>query len=285
LALPERPPPGFGATASLTVPLPVPEAPLVTVIHLSLVAAVQVQPPGALTATVIVPPAVSTTSAVGEMVYEQARPACAISARCSFTTTAPRRAAVEGFAAAAGYEQFNIQNQWDVADFPCFSKYYVTFPLASVPKGKAIVSARVRLNLFGNAGYQPGDAKPSAVDVLTVSDDWAENTITWNNAPYAAQNISVTWVDPVDASRHLAPRPWLLVHGSADDVVPVDDARVLAEAAGPSAEVRIVANGAHRLRHDPRAIAALLGWLDHRKVGVRRRSRRPDGARSSSGVA
>ena len=30
----------------------------------------------------------------------------------------------------------------------------------------------------------------------------------------------------------IAPRPWLLVHGSADDVVPVDDARRLADAAG-----------------------------------------------------
>ena len=31
-------------------------------------------------------------------------------------------------------------------------------------------------------------------------------------------------------------------------------------------ELRIVANGPHRLRHDPRAIAALLGWLDHQKA-------------------
>ena len=81
-----------------------------------------------------------------------------------------------------------------------------------------------------------------------------------------------TWIraianlDPVDAARRLAPRSWLLVHGSADDVVPVHDARVLAEAAGPTAEMRIVANGAHRLRHDPRAIAALLGWLDHQNA-------------------
>src|SRR5262245_22095105 len=73
-------------------------------------------------------------------------------------------------------------------------------------------------------------------------------------------------LDPIDASRHLAPRPWLLVHGSADDVVPLDDARLLAEAAGSNAELRIVANGAHRLRHDPRAIAALLGWLDHQNA-------------------
>jgi len=73
-------------------------------------------------------------------------------------------------------------------------------------------------------------------------------------------------LDPVDAARRVGPRSWLLVHGSADDVVPVDDARRLAEAAGVSAELRIVANGPHRLRHDPRAIAALLGWLDHQNA-------------------
>src|SRR6476646_5530090 len=59
----------------------------------------------------------------------------------------------------------------------------------------------------------------------------------------AAWVRAIANLDPVDASRQLAPRPWLLVHGSADDVVPVDDARLLAEAAGPSAELRIVANG------------------------------------------
>ena len=82
-------------------------------------------------------------------------------------------------------------------------------------------------------------------------------------------------LDPVDAARRIAPRPWLLVHGSADDVVPVEDARRLADAAatgaaGPNAahdvELRIVANGPHRLRHDPRAVAALLGWLDHQNA-------------------
>ena len=38
-------------------------------------------------------------------------------------------------------------------------------------------------------------------------------------------------LDPVDAARRIAPRSWLLVHGSADDVVPVEDARRLADAA------------------------------------------------------
>ena len=69
-------------------------------------------------------------------------------------------------------------------------------------------------------------------------------------------------LDPVAAAARVAPRPWLLVHGSADDVVPVDDARELAGVGGDQVELRVIANGAHRLRHDPRAIAALLGWLD-----------------------
>ena len=36
-------------------------------------------------------------------------------------------------------------------------------------------------------------------------------------------------------------------------------------AGGDCVDLRIVANGPHRLRHDPRAIAALLGWLDRQE--------------------
>ena len=60
----------------------------------------------------------------------------------------------------------------------------------------------------------------------------------------------------------IPPRPFLVLHGSADDVVPVGDARLLADAARGSSELRIVHAAGHGLRHDPRAIAALLGWLD-----------------------
>lgn len=58
-----------------------------------------------------------------------------------------------------------------------------------------------------------------------------------------------------------APRPLLVVHGSDDDVVPSFDARVLVDAHG-SAELRFINGAGHRLRHDPRAVAVLLGWLD-----------------------
>lgn len=60
----------------------------------------------------------------------------------------------------------------------------------------------------------------------------------------------------------LAPRPLMVVHGSLDDVVPLSDARILVDAAGGSAELRVITGAGHRLRHDPRAVAVLLGWLD-----------------------
>ncbi len=68
----------------------------------------------------------------------------------------------------------------------------------------------------------------------------------------------------------LAPRPLLVVHGSDDDLVPVFDARVLVDAHA-NAELRIMNGAGHRLRHDPRAVAVLLGWLDrqsHRRPAV-----------------
>jgi putative redox protein len=40
------------------------------------------------------------------------------------------------------------------------------------------------------------------------------------------------------------------------------DARALADAADGQIELRILVGAGHRLRHDPRAIAILLGWMD-----------------------
>jgi putative redox protein len=55
------------------------------------------------------------------------------------------------------------------------------------------------------------------------------------------------------------------MHGDEDERVPESDSRVLAEAHG-SAELNIIPGGGHRLRHDPRAIAILLGWLDRQRL-------------------
>ena len=102
-----------------------------------------------------------------------------------------------GFANYAGYSQVNIQNQWDVSDWPCFSKYYITFSLNSLPRGLKIVSANFTMYLTGNAGGGGyGDPPNSYILALTVGEDWDENTINWNNAPLAIENISGTWVYP-----------------------------------------------------------------------------------------
>ena len=66
---------------------------------------------------------------------------------------------------------------------------------------------------------------------------------------------------PIEAVQRLADRPMLILHGDDDDTVPVVDARLFAEAHG-SAELRILQGAGHRLRHDARALAVLLGWLD-----------------------
>lgn len=70
---------------------------------------------------------------------------------------------------------------------------------------------------------------------------------------------------PLEAARRFGPRSLLIVAGDDDEVVPLVDARLLAEAHG-GAELRVIAGGGHRLRHDPRAVAVLLGWLDRERA-------------------
>jgi len=72
----------------------------------------------------------------------------------------------------------------------------------------------------------------------------------------------------VDQVSLVAPRPLLVLHGAEDDVVPVFDARVLADAHG-QADLRIIDGGGHQLRHDPRAVAVILGWLDRQRAAAR----------------
>jgi len=68
-------------------------------------------------------------------------------------------------------------------------------------------------------------------------------------------------LDPVAAAAKIPPRPLLVLHGADDDVVPSSDSELLAGAAGPGVEHRILAGAGHRLRHDPRVCALLAGWM------------------------
>lgn len=93
---------------------------------------------------------------------------------------------------------FNIQNQGNIADWPCFSKIYITFPLNQLPAGKKIIYASLKMYAFGNSGVA-GEEPASLVHVYSVNESWNEQTITWNNAPYVNEYITQNWVSPPPA--------------------------------------------------------------------------------------
>lgn len=95
----------------------------------------------------------------------------------------------------AGASRINIAAVGIISDWPCHSKYYVTFPLDAVPAGKAVVSATMTMYKMGGSDITL--AKPSLIQVFTIAEAWDEATLTWNNAPLAAQNVARTWVNPV----------------------------------------------------------------------------------------
>ena len=80
------------------------------------------------------------------------------------------------------------------------------------------------------------------------------------------------WKRELQETRPLAligkvpPRPVLIIHGVDDRVVSAVDARALADAAEEQVELRLIPGAGHGLRHDPRAIAVLLGWLDRQHI-------------------
>lgn len=126
------------------------------------------------------------------------------------------------------------------------------------------------------AGVNPEIRGVAAMSARSHFDDWADNAermvehcrqlnmIRSDNFPKDMK----AWADemrairPIDVVGKIAPRPVMLVHGADDERVPVADARELAAKTGDSADLRIVHGANHRLRHDPRIVALLLGWLD-----------------------
>lgn len=66
---------------------------------------------------------------------------------------------------------------------------------------------------------------------------------------------------PLEAVGRLQGRPLLILHGEADELVPVENARRLYEAASEPKELHIIPGAGHRLRHSPEAMATALSWL------------------------
>lgn len=134
----------------------------------------------------------------------------------------------------AGDFEMNIQNQWNLGDWGCFSKYYVTFPLDDLPSGQAILSADLTMYHFGNS--LPSEAQPSLIQVFTVDEDWDENTLVWNNAPLAVENVARTWVNPLPL-------------GGAGQFISWDLSGAVAEAYANGQPLRLALYSADSARH------------------------------------
>lgn len=80
-------------------------------------------------------------------------------------------------------------------------------------------------------------------------------------ANVAAWARQFTELDPLAAAAKIPPRPFLVIHGADDEVVPAESSVAITEAAGPGTEHRIVAGAGHLLRHDPRVVALVAGWM------------------------
>lgn len=80
-------------------------------------------------------------------------------------------------------------------------------------------------------------------------------------------NAELREVRAVEAAEQLPPKSLLVLHGSEDEAVPHFDARLVADAHG-AADLRFISGGGHQLRHDPRAVAVLLGWLDRQSISL-----------------
>ncbi len=81
------------------MPLPEPDAPVNTVIHEALEAAVHAQPPGRLTLTLPLPPASLMFCVVGDNVASHVAPACERTNASPATTIVVDRELLFGFAA------------------------------------------------------------------------------------------------------------------------------------------------------------------------------------------
>ncbi|MCS6798363.1 MAG: DNRLRE domain-containing protein [Myxococcota bacterium] len=100
-----------------------------------------------------------------------------------------------------GRRYFHVQAQADYADWPCFARAYVRFPLDAVPDGAVVLSAR--LVLHHKQPTSGGDegvwSLVHAFDVDSTlrgsSEPWTEADLSWNLAPLPVENLAASWGD------------------------------------------------------------------------------------------
>jgi dipeptidyl aminopeptidase/acylaminoacyl peptidase len=68
----------------------------------------------------------------------------------------------------------------------------------------------------------------------------------------------INWVDKI------SPRPLLLVHGDADELIPLEHARRLYQKAKEPKELKIIPGARHKMRLEKAAMDSVLDWLKAR---------------------
>lgn len=120
-------------------------------------------------------------------------------------------------------------------------------------------------------------ASPADFEDLIAGDRLAQYLTRWREIgivrdpafppDMAAWAAGFRQVTPVEHVSGIAPRPILLLHGDADDVVPVSHAYRLFQAAGEPRTLSILPDGQHRLRVNEQAMAIALDWLRSHSSG------------------
>ncbi len=110
---------------------------------------------------------------------------------------------------------------------------------------------------FDDWAQAPNQLLSHAREVRVIKDDSFPTDLK-------AWGAELSDIRAVASAEQYSPRPLLVLHGSDDPAVPQFDARMVADSHGGS-ELRIIAGAGHQLRHDPRAIAVLLGWLERER--------------------
>jgi len=91
-------------------------------------------------------------------------------------------------------------------------------------------------------------------DIGVIRDDgFPASMETWLN--------NFETISPIDWIDKVSPRPLLLVHGDADEVVPLEHAYRLYQKAREPKELFVIPGAKHRLRLEEKAMAAVLDWL------------------------
>jgi hypothetical protein len=87
---------------------------------------------------------------------------------------------------------WTVQNQWDTADWPCYSRYIARWQLPTLPDGATVTGAWLDSYKFGHSGYAGESTGTNVMQAWQTSPTWQENAVTWNNAPLALEATSRT---------------------------------------------------------------------------------------------